>query len=146
MLYKKKVYTYITRKKEEVIQLLVFSHRDMPEAGVQVPGGTVDKGEKLETAALREVLEKSGLLHLYIERYIDDYIIHVKEKQEYQKHHFFHISVLTDTQDTWEHIVSTGEEDRNLVFCYEWVNIAKYPVLAGIQGEFIHLLEEMYVK
>lgn len=146
MLYKKKVYAYITREKAGVIQLLVFTHRDIPDAGVQVPGGTVEEGEKLEEAAIREVLEESGLRHLCIERYIDDYIIHVKEKQEYQKCHFFHISLLTDVKDTWEHTVSAGDEDRGLVFCYEWIDIAKCPVLAGNQGEFIYLLEEMYVK
>ncbi|MCI0764306.1 NUDIX domain-containing protein [Bacillus sp. TL12] len=146
MLYKKKVYAYITREKEGVMQLLVFTHRDMPEAGIQVPGGTVDEGEKLEEAVLREVLEESGLRHVYIERFIGDYIIHVKEKQEYQKRHFFHISLLTHVKDTWEHMVSAGEDDRGLVFCYEWVDIEKCPVLAGNQGEFIYLLEEMYVK
>ncbi|MBY0597874.1 NUDIX hydrolase [Bacillus bingmayongensis] len=146
MLYKKKVYAYITREKEGVTQLLVFTHRDMPEAGIQVPGGTVDEGEKLEPAVLREVLQESGIRHLCIERFIDDYIIYVKEKQEYQKRHFFHISLLTDVKDMWEHIVSAGEEDEGLTFCYEWVDIAKCPVLAGNQGEFVHLLEDVYVK
>ncbi|KEK25000.1 NUDIX hydrolase [Bacillus gaemokensis] len=146
MLYKKKVYAYITREKEGVMQLLVFTHRDMPEAGIQVPGGTVDEGEKLEMAVLREVLEESGLRHLCIERFIDDYIIYVKEKQEYQKRHFFHISLLTDVKDTWEHTVSAGQEDQGLAFCYEWIDIAKCPALAGKQDEFVHLLEEMYVK
>ncbi|MBO1579413.1 NUDIX domain-containing protein [Bacillus sp. XF8] len=145
-LYKKKVYAYITREKEGVTQLLVFTHRDMPEAGIQVPGGTVDEGEKLEAAVLREVLEESGIRHLCIERFIDDYIIYVKEKQEYQKRHFFHISLLTDVKDMWEHIVSAGEEDEGLTFCYEWVDIAKCPVLTGNQGEFVHLLEDVYVK
>ncbi len=48
MLYMKKVYAYITREKEGVMQLLVFKHRDIHEAGIQVPGGTVDEGETLE--------------------------------------------------------------------------------------------------
>lgn len=65
-----------------------------------------------------------------------DYIIHMKEKQEYEKRHFFHVTLLTDVKDTWEHIVSAGEEDKGLVFCYEWVDIAKCPELAGKQGEF----------
>ena len=80
MLYKKKVYAYITREKEGVMQLLVFKHRDIHEAGIQVPGGTVDEGETLEAAILREVQEESGLRHLCIERFLADYIIHMKEK------------------------------------------------------------------
>ncbi|WP_144469663.1 NUDIX hydrolase [Bacillus thuringiensis] len=146
MLYKKKVHAYITREKEGVMQLLVFKHRDIHEAGIQVPGGTVDEGETLEAAILREVQEESGLRHLCIERFLADYIIHVKEKQEYEKRHFFHVTLLTDVKDTWEHIVSAGEKDQGLAFSYEWVNIAKCPELAGKQGEFLHLLDEIYVK
>lgn len=59
-----------------------------------------------------------------------------ERKQEYEKRHFFHVTLLTDVKDTWEHIVSAGEEDKGLVFCYEWVDIAKCPELAGKQGEF----------
>ncbi|PGZ03809.1 NUDIX hydrolase [Bacillus thuringiensis] len=146
MLYKKKVHAYITREKEGVMQLLVFKHRDIHEAGIQVPGGTVDEGETLEAAILREVQEESGLRHLCIERFLADYIIHVKEKQEYEKRHFFHVTLLTDVKDTWEYIVSAGEKDQGLAFSYEWVNIAKCPELAGKQGEFLHLLDEIYVK
>ncbi|BCD23034.1 MutT/nudix family phosphohydrolase [Bacillus cereus] len=146
VLYKKKVHAYVTREKEGAMQLLVFKHRDTPEAGIQVPGGTVDEGETLEAAILREVQEESGLRHLCIERFLADYIIHVREKKEYEKRHFFHVTLLTDVKDRWEHIVSAGEEDEGLVFCYEWIDIAKYPELAGKQGEFLHLLDEVYVQ
>ena len=146
VLYKKKVHAYVTREKEGAMQLLVFKHRDTPEAGIQVPGGTVDEGETLEAAILREVQEESGLRHLCIERFLADYIIHVREKKEYEKRHFFHVTLLTDVKNRWEHIVSAGEEDEGLVFCYEWIDIAKYPELAGKQGEFLHLLDEVYAQ
>ncbi|MFJ8119874.1 NUDIX hydrolase [Bacillus mycoides] len=146
MLYKKKVHAYVTREKEGIIQLLVFKHRDIPEAGVRVPGGIADEGETLEAALLRKVQEESGLRHLYIERFLADYIIYVKEKKEYQKCHFFHISLLTDVKDTWEHIVSAGEEDQGSVFHYEWIDVAKCPELADKQGVFLHLLEVLYAK
>lgn len=81
MLYKKKVHAYVTREKEGSMQLLVFKHRDIPKAGVQVPGGTVDEGETLEAAIFREVQEETGLRHLCIERFLADYIIHVKENR-----------------------------------------------------------------
>ena len=95
----------------------------------------MEEGETLEAAILREVQEETGLRHLCIERFLADYIIHVKEKG-ISKRHFFHVTLLTDVKDSWEHIVSAGKEDEGLVFCYDWVDIAKCPELAGKQGEF----------
>ncbi len=46
MLYKKKVHAYITREKEGMKQLLVFKHRDIPEAGIQVPGEQLMKEKR----------------------------------------------------------------------------------------------------
>lgn len=145
MLYKKKVYAYITREKEGIMQLLVHTHRDIPEAGVQVPGGTVDEGETLEEAVLREVLEEAGLRDLFIERFVGDYMTYVKEKQEYQKRHFFHMTLLQNINDSWDHTVSAGEEDEGLVFSYKWINIVNCPSLAARQDEFLHVLEGVRV-
>lgn len=93
MLYKKKVHAYITREKEGVMQLLVFKHRDIREAGIQVPGGTVDEGETLEAAILREVQEESGLRHFCIERFLSDYIIYMKEKRNIKNVIFPHFII-----------------------------------------------------
>lgn len=56
-----KVIAYITREKYGRLELLVFEHEDFPTAGIQVPAGTVDPGEDVSSALLREVLEESGL-------------------------------------------------------------------------------------
>ncbi|MFG2923052.1 NUDIX domain-containing protein [Streptomyces sp. NPDC048305] len=42
-------------------ELLVFDHRDHPEAGTQVPAGGVDPGELLTHAVQREVREETGV-------------------------------------------------------------------------------------
>ncbi len=49
------------RKGAEARELLVFQHAGMPEAGLQVPGGTVEQGETPNDAVAREVLEESGV-------------------------------------------------------------------------------------
>jgi 8-oxo-dGTP diphosphatase len=41
--------------------LLVFQHPDAPEAGLQVPAGTVEPREKPREAAIRELLEETGI-------------------------------------------------------------------------------------
>ena len=60
-----KVYAYITSPEN---QLLVFKHMDFPEAGIQVAGGTVELGEAVEQAVMREAQEETGLSDLQLVR------------------------------------------------------------------------------
>ncbi|MDZ8083994.1 MAG: NUDIX domain-containing protein [Nostoc sp. DedQUE12b] len=53
----KKVLAYVTKKNE----LMVFTHTNFPEAGVQVPAGTVEEDEEPSEAVLREIYEESGV-------------------------------------------------------------------------------------
>ena len=61
-----KVIAYIT----DGDRLLVFRHTDFPEAGIQVPAGTVEEGEALDLAVLREAEEETGLAGLEIRSYL----------------------------------------------------------------------------
>ena len=58
-----KVTCFITRPADEGTELLLFNH---PHAGVQIPAGTVNPGEEIETAARREAAEESGLDNLIL--------------------------------------------------------------------------------
>ena len=62
-----KVTAFILREKDGVKELLVFKH---PTAGVQIPAGTVEAGEDIETAVKREVYEETGLQFVEIENYL----------------------------------------------------------------------------
>jgi ADP-ribose pyrophosphatase YjhB (NUDIX family) len=62
-----KVVAFITRQTKQGGEVLFFRH---PYAGIQIPAGTVEDGETVEVAALREGQEESGLDHLEIERYL----------------------------------------------------------------------------
>ena len=62
-----KVTAFITQKRNGMNSLLVFKH---PTAGVQIPAGTVEAGEDIETAVQREVYEETGLQHVKIEKYL----------------------------------------------------------------------------
>ena len=62
-----KVTAFIIRERNGVKELLVFKH---PTAGVQIPAGTVEKGEDIETAVIRETYEETGLQFVEIENYL----------------------------------------------------------------------------
>lgn len=56
--YLLKVTAFVTRTGPGGVELLFFQH---PNAGVQLPAGTVEEGETVEQAVLREVFEETGL-------------------------------------------------------------------------------------
>lgn len=62
-----KVTAFIVRERAGVKELLVFKH---PTAGVQIPAGTVEEGEDIETAVKRETYEETGLRFVEIENYL----------------------------------------------------------------------------
>ncbi|MDE0685674.1 MAG: NUDIX domain-containing protein [Candidatus Poribacteria bacterium] len=62
-----KVTAFIVRERDGVKELLVFKH---PTAGIQIPAGTVEEGEDLETAVKREAYEETGLQSVEIENYL----------------------------------------------------------------------------
>ena len=62
-----KVTAFIIRERNGIKELLVFKH---PTAGIQIPAGTVEEGEDIETAIKREAYEETGLRFVEIESYL----------------------------------------------------------------------------
>ncbi len=60
-----KVTAFVTRRRAEAAQLLVFYH---DRSGVQVPAGTVESGESPNAAVIRELAEETGLTDLDLRR------------------------------------------------------------------------------
>ena len=132
-----KTYPYVMRRQEQGVRVLVFRHRDFPEAGVQVPGGTVEAGETLEAAILREVFEESGLRGLRIVRYLGALEYYAAERAQWQLRHFFELEAPQGCAQTWTHT----EEDEALVFLYQWWPPERAEAeLAGHLGTAIRLL------
>ena len=59
---RRRVGVAVTQDAPDGVEVLVFDDRDYPEAGTQLPGGGIDPGGTLETAAVREVAEEIGRL------------------------------------------------------------------------------------
>jgi 8-oxo-dGTP diphosphatase len=99
MIYK--VFAYITHQNK----LLVFRHIDFPEAGIQVPAGTVKPNENLETAVLREAQEETGLNDLTIKAYLGEQIRSMEDvgKHEIHYRHFYHLLCGSNPPHRWQH-------------------------------------------
>ena len=96
----KKVLVYVTRGDE----ILVFRHRDFPDAGLQVPGGTIDEGEKPDDAVMREVFEESGLADVRLVRFLGQYMwdASVVQRDEIHQRHVYHLELIGQAPSEWE--------------------------------------------
>ncbi|WP_293696653.1 NUDIX domain-containing protein [uncultured Agrococcus sp.] len=92
--------------------LLVFTHLDVPltVAGVQVPAGTVDAGERPEDAAVRELREETGLAGSVLRSLGSEEYDVRPTRDQIATRHFFELAVSNaHTEDRWV----AGEFDPN---------------------------------
>ncbi|HET7046451.1 MAG TPA: NUDIX domain-containing protein [Gaiellaceae bacterium] len=95
--------------------LLVFDHRDHPEAGTQIPAGGVRDGETLVDAARREVHEETGVWTLAEPVALGTHE-HVDGLGRPATTHYFRIEAPPDHPASWEHLVEGDGDDAGLVF------------------------------
>jgi ADP-ribose pyrophosphatase YjhB (NUDIX family) len=137
---REKVYAYITQGD----QLLVFRHVDFPDAGIQVPGGTVQSGEFLRDAVVREAFKETGLAELEIVAELGEtwFAMHDFERPEQIHHrHFFHVRAATVLPATWRH------EERDpadggppILFEFFWIPLKEAPLLIANMGALAYLI------
>jgi 8-oxo-dGTP pyrophosphatase MutT (NUDIX family) len=95
--------------------VLVFDHRDHPEAGTQLPAGGVLDGEDLIDAARREVREETGVI-------IDGDLAflgaheHLDGLGAAAVTHVFRVDAPDGLPESWQHVVAGAGEDAGLVF------------------------------
>jgi 8-oxo-dGTP pyrophosphatase MutT (NUDIX family) len=139
--------SYVTRTTPAGPQLLVFDYPAHPDAGIHLPGGGVEPGERPDTAAIREAFEETGItgpleLHGVVgvqqgtyntgDPYISIY---------------FHLTT-TEIRDTWTHVMigDEGVWDTGLDVTCRLIPLADAePVLRTSwhrQDEFLHLLDQ----
>ena len=128
-----KVLCYVVRDG----RLLVFRHRDYPEAGVQVPAGTLHQGEAPEAGATRETEEETGRSGYRIVANLGVYDYEYRntfegiERHEVHDRHVFHLEPPPELPDEWSHLAV--DEEGDFWFEFSWVAIGPDLVLAGDQ-------------
>jgi 8-oxo-dGTP diphosphatase len=140
MIERRKVLTYITCGK----RLLVFTQPESPEAGIQVPGGSVEEDESIEVAALREATEETGLAGLRLGRFLGDVhhdLAHYG-KDEMHHRHFFHVWCDEEPPATWRHYEFTASDrpagHPPIPFDFYWIDLTDgLPTLIDDMGVYI---------
>jgi len=119
--HKHKVLAYITHDG----RLLVFRHPDHPDAGIQVPGGTVAAGEDPAVAVLREAMEETGLRSLRLASHLGDFEQSVPERGENWTRHYYHLVCEEDPPETWRHdeLFPADGTPGPITFEFFWVNL-----------------------
>ncbi|MEL7532568.1 MAG: NUDIX domain-containing protein [Bacteroidota bacterium] len=134
---KEKVLAYILRQFGENREILVFRHTDFPEAGLQVPAGTVEVGEEKHVAMLREVKEESGLSTFDKVQFLGSTRFVAEAKQEIHHRHYYQLDFSLESPARFEHRVSGKGIDAQMLFAYEWQKLDQLPPLAVVQDEMI---------
>lgn len=133
----RKVLCYVVRDG----RLLVFRHRDYPEAGLQVPAGTLRDGEGPELGAIRETEEETGRTGFSVARPLGAYDHEFRdrfrgvERHEMHERHVFLLVPPPDLPERWAHLAEEGNGD--FWFEFSWLPLTPDLVLAGDQHSYL---------
>ncbi len=139
---KRKVLAYITQGEDAEREILVFEHKDNPDAGLQVPGGTIEEDEFLIDALYREIEEETGIKRedLELRGKVSKTNYYPENRNIVYERNIFHLTFIGKEQASWEHRVEGGGLDDGLTFCHRWVPIIDLPELAARQDQAIEFI------
>ena len=120
-------------------RLLVFTHPRHPEAGLQVPAGTLEAGESPYAGVLRELREETGLITFGLPHYLGtaDFDMAPFERAEVHRRYFFSVDVRGPVQEGWQHEETSGGSAALELFEFKWVSLHDVPPLIAGQGALL---------
>jgi 8-oxo-dGTP pyrophosphatase MutT (NUDIX family) len=128
-------------------RLLVFRHTQHPEAGIQVPGGTIEDGETPQEGALREAREETGLQGLRLQSYLGQHELDLARygRQGRLRMVYYHLTLEGKPPERWLHDETDPSDGSPGPIEYEfyWVRFPdQVPALAGEQGALLDRLAQ----
>ncbi len=142
----RKAFAYITYRG----QLLVFRHLDFPEAGIQVPAGTIKPSEAPDAAALREAREETGLETLALVSFLGEQTRDMTDFGKPETHHrfFYHLRCTEPPPIAWQHDEpdATGAPGEHPRFAFFWAPLpdAVPPLIADHDALLPTLLQRLH--
>ena len=115
-----RAYAFILQEKDGAWQLLVFRAKgESNKNPYHIPGGGIDPGETPLQGVIREIEEESGLIGLYPENYIGQWI---REEHEmiFQRHYFV-FKAPKSLPENWNHVVTGDGADAGIIYQYKWI-------------------------
>lgn len=135
---KLKALAYVVHEAPAGERLLVFARLDRPEAGLQVPAGTVEPGETPEQACRRELLEEAGVVAPGPARLIGVFEHRPAPDGGRHRRHVFRLQAPVGLPEQWLHVVSGDGRDRGRVLRCHWVDLQRAErLLAAGQGAYL---------
>ena len=135
---KRKAFAYITHGG----RLLVFRQPHAPEAGIQVPAGSMHDDESPEAAVVREAWEETGLDGLTLVRCLGEQVfdrLPYDGQDEVHHRYFFHLRCDGTPPERWQHYEpdpSDGSEPP--LFELFWAELPDgVPALNADQGPLV---------
>ncbi|MBD2412123.1 NUDIX domain-containing protein [Nostoc calcicola FACHB-3891] len=122
---------------------------DFPEAGVQVPAGTIEENEQASEAVLREIYEESGVKGVRIIELLGIYQYNMAPyRDEIQERYVYHLELTEPTPSTWRHWeMHSSTNKKSVTFDFYWLNLDGSDLnLAGGQGYFLPKLAHKLKK
>lgn len=141
-----KAHCYVTRPRVGGgHELLAFTEPSIaPDLGPQVPGGTVEAGEPPDLAAVRELLEETGIARDAPDAHLGTY--EYLHGGEVQRRHVYHVAAddleLPERWNHWERHASSGIGPVELELRWYPLDEALVRTLIIGQGELIPALRQ----
>jgi len=119
----------VLRRRERHTYILVFTH---PHAGTQIVKGTVEPGESVAQACVRELAEESGVVGATCSRDLGTW----EQCPRGQVWHFREMAVSRELPENWSHFTHDG---GGLQFAFRW-HALDQPAPADCHQTFVDAL------